>query len=237
MLNDFKEKIVKNFKFYNFSTEKAEIFFSTNINGIDFKKDTKEGKRFLSMLPEWFNFEKVIYLNQTHSNDILVDPKEVIDGDGIITSKEKVAIGVFGADCTPIIIHDKHNGIVGAVHSGWKGTLNGILTECIQKLINSFNSKCNDIEIFIGPHARRCCYEVNYELIDEFNSKELYRGHINDGRMLNLTECIKLQLKELGIKEENIHDIGKCTICNKEFHSYRRDKESSGRNFAFVFLK
>ncbi len=237
MTNKIKEKKVGKFKFYNISTDKVEVLFSTAINEMNFNKETIDGKRFLSMIPKWFNLQNVIYLNQTHSNDIWVDPEEVINGDGVITSKEKVAIGVFGADCTPIIIHDKHNGIIGAVHSGWKGTLNGILTESIKKLISTFNSKCNDIEVFIGPHARKCCYEVSYELIDEFNSNELYRGHVNEGRMLNLTECIMLQLRELGIKEENIYDIGKCTICNKEFHSYRRDKESSGRNFTFIFLK
>ncbi|WBW99628.1 peptidoglycan editing factor PgeF [Oceanirhabdus sp. W0125-5] len=237
MINDFKVKIVDNYKFYSFSTEKAEIVFSTNVNGIDFKKDTEEGKRFLSMIPKWFNVEKVLYLNQIHSNNILRDPEDVVDGDGIITNSKKIAIGVFGADCTPIIVVNKNNGTIGVVHSGWKGTLNGILTECIQKINNDLDSKESEIEVFIGPHARKCCYEVSYELINDFNSKEIYKGKINDKRMLDLTECIKLQLQALGVKEENIHDIGKCTICNDEFYSYRRDKDLSGRNFAFVYLK
>ena len=45
----------------------------------------------------------------------------------------------------------------------------------------------------------------------------------------------KIILKEVGLKDENIIDSNICTVCNSDlFHSYRVDKEKSGRNGAFI---
>lgn len=48
----------------------------------------------------------------------------------------------------------------------------------------------------------------------------------------------KIILKEEGLKEENIIDSGICTKCSaKKLHSFREDKEASGRNMALITLK
>ena len=45
----------------------------------------------------------------------------------------------------------------------------------------------------------------------------------------------KIILKEVGLKDKNIIDSNICTVCNSDlFHSYRIDKEKSGRNGAFI---
>ena len=45
----------------------------------------------------------------------------------------------------------------------------------------------------------------------------------------------KIILKEVGLQEDNIIDSKICTVCNSDlFHSYRVDKEQSGRNGAFI---
>ena len=44
-------------------------------------------------------------------------------------------------------------------------------------------------------------------------------------------------LKQIGLKQENIIDSNICTMCHPEyFHSYRADKENSGRNAAMISL-
>ena len=44
-------------------------------------------------------------------------------------------------------------------------------------------------------------------------------------------------LKKEGLKPENIIDSNICTMCHPEyFHSYRVDKENSGRNAAIISL-
>ena len=40
---------------------------------------------------------------------------------------------------------------------------------------------------------------------------------------------------EAGLKEQNIIDSNICTVCNSDlFHSYRVDREMSGRNGALI---
>ena len=44
-------------------------------------------------------------------------------------------------------------------------------------------------------------------------------------------------LVEVGIDSSNIYDSGLCTVCKKDiFHSYRVDREESGRNSAIITL-
>ena len=44
-----------------------------------------------------------------------------------------------------------------------------------------------------------------------------------------------IQSREWNLKDENVIDSGICTVCNSdELHSYRSDREKSGRNAAII---
>ena len=38
------------------------------------------------------------------------------------------------ADCVPILLFDYQNNIIGCIHAGWKGALNGIIENTIKKI-------------------------------------------------------------------------------------------------------
>ena len=63
-------------------------------------------------------------------------------------------------------------------------------------------------------------------------------GEIEEGRQkyyIDTTLINRLMLEEVGIKSENIIESGICTVCHSDvFHSYRKDKEKSGRNVAII---
>src|SRR3712207_7885382 len=46
------------------------------------------------------------------------------------------SIGVFTADCVPILLVDKQNKAIAAVHSGWRGTVQDIDLNTIEELKN-----------------------------------------------------------------------------------------------------
>ena len=54
-------------------------------------------------------------------------------------------------------------------------------------------------------------------------------------------DTVNINIKEmmkLGLKKENIVASQKCTMCNSlEYHSFRKDKENSGRNVALICMK
>ncbi|SFC71912.1 conserved hypothetical protein [Clostridium uliginosum] len=188
----------------------------------------------------------VVYLKQVHSDNIFtyVSDKPSIkdkEGDAIITNEKKVIVGVFTADCVPIILVDEVNKVVAAIHSGWRGTFNSITFKTIAKMKKDYNCKPENIKAYIGPHIRECCYEVSEELKARFlNEKsDIDKEKLFNKNNLNLESCIISDLKKSGMLENHINALGLCTYCNKEFklHSYRKSKGDYGRMFAFVILE
>ncbi len=60
----------------------------------------------------------------------------------------------------------------------------------------------------------------------------------NNKYYIDTTLANRIILKEEGLKDENIIDSMICTKCNSDkLHSYRKDKEYSGRNTAIISLK
>lgn len=231
--------------YIKFNEGEIEIIFSTAENGKNFNRNTKEGIKELESLALEFNCKRVKYLNQIHSNKVFtykVEEKEFTDyeGDAVITNEKKSIIGVFTADCVPIILVDKVNKAIAAIHSGWKGTYESIVKETILKMKEEFNSNTENIIVYIGPHIRQCCYEVSEELKEKFIGKfNLNEEKLFNGRNLSLEACINNDLIKCGILEENINSLGICTHCEKnvKLHSYRKSNGAYGRLFSFVYIK
>lgn len=234
--------IDNSFEFINFNYKNIELNFSTAKNDLDFNMNTQKGLDNLNKIKEWFNVKDVIYLKQTHSDHIMLyeDKYTMHCGDAIITDKPNVAIGAFTADCVPVLLYSKKKPVIAAVHSGWKGTLKEIVLKTVEKMIECYDVKPEDIVAYVGPHNRACCYEFGKEEAEQFNNVDIYSGlDIYENGKLNLSKCIEKQLLTVGLKVDNIKDTGICTYCNSEYelYSYRRKKDGCGRMFSFIFIK
>lgn len=234
------ELIKDNMKFLSYEDDKFFINFSTAFNDVDFKKTTIVGKENIERLKELFNLDEVLYLNQIHSDEIVdctknsVIPKGNIDGDALIINKANIGIGVFAADCTPVIVYDEKKKVIAAIHSGWRGTFGEITKKTCEYMIENYD--CRNLKVIIGPHIRQCCYEVSVELAEKF--KEKFGKDVVYKRNLSLEKCIVKQLKGI-VNIENVASINKCTYCNNDIklHSFRKNGENAGRLFAFIFIK
>ncbi|MGL4730463.1 MAG: peptidoglycan editing factor PgeF [Clostridium sp.] len=238
-----KVKKIDGYEFLTFDERKLKVVFSTKKNNLNLNKNLEIGKENLKKLKKIFKVKDIQYLNQIHSDIIYnYDKKNIknLEGDAIITKREDVAIGVFTADCVPVIVADIKNNIVASIHSGWRGTYDKIVFKTIKKMIEEYDCKIENLKIFIGPHNKVCCYEVSLELINKFKELSIYRNEdINMGRYLDLERCIIIQVELLGVKKENIISVNQCTYCSKEheFYSYRKENEREGRLFSFVYMK
>ena len=112
---------------------------------------------------------------------------------------------------------------VSAIHAGWRGLEKSIFEKSID--IHEITS----LKISIGPHARKCCYEVGVEFLETFNNSI---NKVNDKYYLDLTKNIKQFAYENNI---NLEDTNVCTICNKEYFSYRKNKTNE-RQFSFIWI-
>lgn len=141
-----------------------------------------------------------------------------------------VAVGVFTADCVPVLLADPVSGEVVAVHAGWRGTVAEIAKEAVRAL-EQRGRAAEGLLAAIGPAIARCCYEVSPELAATF--RERYGAA--EGRKVDLVAANRSILLAAGLRPERIDVLDTCTFCNREeFFSHRRDGGRTGRHLSFI---
>ena len=192
------------------------------------------------------NNENLVSLNQIHSNKVYKIsriPKKKMTGDAMITNKQNIAISILTADCAPILIIDKKQKFVGAIHAGWKGAFKGIVKKTIQLLKKNGCSE-KDMIACIGPCIKKNSYEVKndfFKLFKDKNKKNVNFFTFKKKKIFfNLSEYIKSQFYENGVKKIDI--IRKDTYAlENNFFSSRRSKKYKhndyGRNISAIMIK
>ena len=196
----------------------------------------------------------LVMVNQVHGDDIFIIDKPV-DGiasllreasqsqcDALITNQCDIGIGVVTADCLPVLIYDPVHSVIAAVHAGWKGTIKGILSKVICRMVYKFKCLADDIIVGMGPAIGACCYAVGETVIEPFKSTVPEWGKYltpeEDGKAkLDLTALNIRQIEDAGILTKNIFTMRLCTYCNRDlFFSYRRDGAGTGRMTSGIMM-
>lgn len=198
-----------------------------------------------------FSHTEICRTHQMHTTNIEIvtennkekDHRTYIDGvDGLVTNQKGILLSARTADCVPVLLYDTINASCAAIHSGWRGTLGGIVHQAIQLMCENFGSKPESIIAAIGPAANSCCYEVGEEVFEafvaqcsDFAAAFEWRG---DKLYLRLHTIIAHQLKSKGLYDKNISISRLCTICTPAlFYSHRRQGTVRGTMAAFIGLK
>ena len=135
---------INNYEFIKFKYENVVILFSTAKDELNFNKNTEEGLINLEKIKTYYDLQSIGYLNQIHSDLIFDFDGNIKDGDALITDKTKTAIGVFTADCVPVILVDTSKGVIAAIHSGWKGTKALIVSKTIERLQENYGTRADE---------------------------------------------------------------------------------------------
>ncbi len=168
--------------------------------------------------------ERTVSCRQIHSKKIYTVDSAVygtLEGDGLITENRDLVLCATAADCMPLFLFDRRGGPFGIVHSGWKGT--GIIENAVRIIQDMNGTPLEDIVVVMGPSAGVCCYEVDRVRFDNF--KALWgekSAEKRDGAyFIDLPGANRSILERIGIT--NIYSFHQCTICNKEYGSFRRE--------------
>ncbi|NIP31458.1 MAG: peptidoglycan editing factor PgeF [Candidatus Dadabacteria bacterium] len=225
-MNQIKSELLKNF-------ENLTHCFLYDFQQEDLKNITK---RYL--------LKDILTLNQIHSdNVILLDDSKAdfknIKGDSIVTKQKNIGIGIFTADCVPILIYEANHEYISVIHAGWRGSFSEITIKTLKKMNNLLDSDKKDYFAVIGPAIGRCCYEVGNDVASLFLSRFNYSNKFlkksgNGKYLLDLVKFNELQLRSLGVTRIEILD--NCTKCNDFMPSYRRDGKYAGRMLSFIGL-
>ena len=187
---------------------------------------------------------KLIKLKQIHSNivrRVSYDTKDEssLEGDALISSFRGICIGVYTADCIPVLLYDKQHCIVAAVHAGWRGTLGGVISETLKNMKLNHNSDPANIVSVIGPGIAKCCFEVDKDIaskfIEKFQETDNFIYPYNSKFILDLQHINKEMLKKEGVKNIEVIDI--CTKCDTNYYSYRREGQGVGSQLSFIGLR
>ena len=215
------------------------VFSSLNLSysvGDNNKIVDKNWEKMKDVLP----FKEIHLLKQVHS-DIIVETKKLLgnshsvigEGDGLISSKTGLGVGMLTADCVPVLIADIKERKVAAVHSGWRGAVKRISTKTIKKM----GSKKENLRIVLGPAICDKCYEVGYDVIEQVNklgytNKDIYLNK-GDKYLLNMQKLVEEELVNFGISPINIFLVKCCTKCNAMLYSYRKSRQT-GRQLSVI---
>ncbi len=191
------------------------------------------------------NKNKIILLNQVHSNivhKVAKIPKKKLIGDSLITNKKGLALGILTADCAPVFIYDPVNNLISALHAGWKGAYQKIISTTLKKF-KSKGSNFKDLIAVIGPCISKTSYEVRKDFLNKFVKREKSNKNFfykkKNKIYFSLSDYIKKDLLKYGVK--NIEIIRKDTyLRSNNFFSARRSIKNKlddyGRNISIIMI-
>ena len=151
----------------------------------------------------------------------------------VMKGKTGFALGVFTADCVPMLLVDTKKNILAAIHAGWRGTLGGITPNTLDSMKN-LGSDVGDIYVSIGPHISMCHYDVPEEraqkFLAAFNHDPKVASYIEGAWRVDIGWANYRQLTDAGVKPEHIDAPPTCTFCQIDtYFSFRKDsKETFG---------
>ncbi|MBO5867795.1 MAG: peptidoglycan editing factor PgeF [Oscillospiraceae bacterium] len=219
------------------------------LNRGDADENVAENRRLLA---EALGYEenKLVLTRQTHSDIVRVvtdqdalgiDHRAYPEADGLVTCTPGVALWVFTADCTPILLEDPVTGAVGAVHAGWRGTASKIAAKAVSRMQEAFGSRPEDIRAAIGPAIGVCCFETDKDVPDamlaafgeEASPCIFPKGskYFVDIKALNA-----LALRNAGV--QNITLAEDCTMCLcHKYWSHRKTRGIRGSQGGIIVCK
>lgn len=197
-----------------------------------------------------YDVHKVVMSHQVHSDIVHVVTDADCKGldhhlypecDGLITNTAGVVLVIFTADCTPILLHDRVTGAVGAVHAGWRGTALDIAGKAVAAMVEQFGCDPKNIHAAIGPNIGVCCFETGGEvpqaMVDTFGDEaRRWIFPTGDKYYVNLKEINRHALSRRGVGYIDVSDA--CTACQSaRFWSHRVTGGNRGSQGAIIVCK
>lgn len=153
--------------------------------------------------------------------------------DALMTAETGLGLVVWTADCVPILING--DGVVAAVHSGWRGSVADITGAVVRRFAIEYGVPPQNLRAVLGPAISGPHYEVSREVIDGLSKFGLDEAQWRKGRRVDLRGFLSARLEGLGLEPPMIDIVGPCTASTPELASYRRDGIDAGRQWSMIY--
>ena len=194
--------------------------------------------------------EHFVFAHQTHSDQFVkvqaahkgrgtTSQETAIQAvDALYTFEPNIVCTSFTADCVPITFYSEEHHLVGAVHSGWGGTVKEISYKLFAHLLKVEQVDLSTVNVHIGRALSQEKFEVDADVAEQFKAlgyadewimyKPEKQKFFIDNQLVVAKQC---QLA--GIDPKQITIDRTCTFIDADSFSYRQDR-SCGRHVSFI---
>lgn len=238
----------------NFRTARAKN--ATPLTPEEYEKAVNDYKNLANFIG--IDYINIVKPNQAHTKNIKImtekvnmsapdfNLQEYAETDGLVTNKTNIALATTNADCILLLFFDPVKKVIANVHSGWRGTLQRISIEAVNKMKDEYGCNPEDIICCICPSIRKCHFKVHKDVQEPFYNEFKDLKEIDeiivpvegeDRWAIDTVKINQIILEQAGLRKENIIDCGICSVCNSDLiHSFRAEKEGYGLETALIEL-
>ncbi|MCX5876228.1 MAG: peptidoglycan editing factor PgeF [Deltaproteobacteria bacterium] len=201
-------------------------YHSRNV-GLHVGDDEVRVLRNRALIKEELGLACLVSAHQVHGDSILdVDwlPDADVEHagyDALMTNIPQVGLMIQQADCQAVMLYDPEHGAVANIHSGWRGSVQNIIAKTVAAMTAAYGTRPASLFAAISPSLGPCCGEFTQyhtELPLAFHAYQVRPNHFD------FWAISRDQLCDCGVRSEQIEIAGRCTVCDGDYFSYRRDK-------------
>ncbi|MBU0485712.1 MAG: peptidoglycan editing factor PgeF [Proteobacteria bacterium] len=181
-----------------------------------------------ALIKQALGLKTMISAKQVHGDRVLVvtaqpDDDYEVDGYDALVTNCCTGLMVQQADCQAVMLFDPVQRVAGIVHSGWRGSVTDIIGKTVKTMFQAFGSRASDLCAAISPSLGPCCGEfVNFR---EELPASMHDYQVRDD-YFDFWSISRDQLQTAGVGADRIEIAGNCTVCDEDFFSYRRDRQT-----------
>lgn len=185
-------------------------------------------------IPRQVHDTRIAIVDEAFLTESMSRQTELLEGvDALVSPLPQCCLAVSTADCVPVLLYDERNGIIAAIHAGWRGTVAGIVWKTLDLMARRYGTLGEDVKAAIGPSISQASFEVGDEVCQAFEKAGFPMGQIavrKEKWHIDLWEANRIQLRERGVLPLCIEVVGICTYQQVDrFFSARRLGIMSGR--------
>lgn len=180
---------------------------------------------------------RLCWLKQTHSDIVvnLIDYEGEIEADAAVSSQKNTACLVMTADCLPILLCNQAGTKVAALHCGWRGLYQQLISKTLQQYFSG-----DTVIAWLGPAIGQASYEVDEKLYQQFiqldkSYQSAFKFNRDGHYLLDLYQVARFQLTGCGVFPSHCFGGGFNTYDELRFFSYRR-QNPTGRMVTGIYL-
>jgi YfiH family protein len=194
------------------------------------------------------SLEKLAAPRQIHSSRAVATDKafpanERPECDALVTRRAGLVLGVLAADCAPIVLCDPHNGVIAAVHAGWRGAVGGVIESTVE-VMATLGADPGRTAAGVGPCLSQSSFEIGPDVAEAVMNATPWAEHLfapgaGDRQFFDLKRYCLGRLTRLGVA--HMDALQDDTLAQSDqYFSHRRAVKAGdrdcGRNMTAIML-